>query len=193
MLVLPCSVAFAVLAAAQTAAAVGLRESFGKATLSEMDYFMCRTPDEIERSCTTGWNLKDGMRAFRQLHKTKELPVLEACRRYAPFSDHPCRSGTLTCNATLPQLLRGEYTVKQLGSIWEMQRHIRQYGSIVCSMQLYSDVKPFFAANRSDVYRGPGGCLWPAWGVRGCEGGGAQQRWACVKTGTDGELRRVVA
>jgi hypothetical protein len=71
----------------------------------------------------------------------------------------------LTCNTTIKQLEKGgDYTVKQLGSIWEMQRHIRQYGSIVCSMQLYSDVKPFFTTNRSDVYRGPGGCPWPAWG-----------------------------
>jgi hypothetical protein len=172
---LPCSVAFAVLAAAQTAAAVGLRQSFGNATLSEMDYFMCRTPDEIERSCTTGWSLKEGMRAFRQLHRTKQLPVLEACRRYAPLSDRPCRSTTLTCTTTLPQLLQGEYTVKQLGSIWEMQRHIRQHGSIVCSMQLYSDVKPFFAANRSGVYRQPGGCPGSVAQEVGRRGGGAAE------------------
>jgi hypothetical protein len=79
--------------------------------------------------------------------------VVEACRRYEPLSGTPC---SRTCTSTLPQLLQGVYKYKQLGSIVEMQRHIRQQGSIVCRMQLYSDVKPFFAANRNGVYKGPG-------------------------------------
>jgi hypothetical protein len=164
---LPCSVAFAVLAAAQTAAAVGLRQSFSSATLSELDYFICRAPDEIERSCSTGWSLKEGMRHFRQLQKADQLPVVDACRRYAPLSPSPC--GPPLCNTTLPQLRQGEYRIKQLGSIVEMQRHIRLHGSIVCSMQLYSDVKPFFAANRTGVYQGPGACPGNerAWDIQG--------------------------
>jgi hypothetical protein len=154
-------VAFAVLAAAQTAAAVGLRQSFSDATLSELDYFMCRTADDVfVRGCNSGWSLKEGMLAFVQLQRRQQLPVVEACRRYAPLDPSPC--GPAACSTTLPQLLQGVYRIKLLGSIAEMQRHIRQHGSIVCRMQLYSDIKSFFAANRGGVYKGPGGCagIW---------------------------------
>jgi hypothetical protein len=157
--VLPCSVAFAVLAAAQTAAAVALRESFGDTTLSEQDFFMCRTADQYqERGCSSGWSLREGMLAFAKLQGIAQLPVVEACRRYEPRSAAPC--GPATCTTTLPGLLLGQYTFTPLGSIVEMQRHIRQHGSIVCRMQLFSDIRPFFAANRSAVYKGPGGCPW---------------------------------
>jgi hypothetical protein len=148
-----CSVAFAVLAAAQTAAAVALRQSFSS-SLSEQDFFMCRTADQLlERGCSSGWGLREGMLAFAQLQRDKQLPVVEACRIYEPLSGSPC---SRTCTTTLPQLLQGAYRVKPLGSIVEMQRHIRQQGSIVCRMQLYSDIRPFFAANRGGVYTGPG-------------------------------------
>jgi hypothetical protein len=154
--VLPCSVAFAVLAAAQTAAAVALRQSFSSPTLSEQDFFVCRTEDQLlERSCSSGWNVREGMLAFVKLQRSKQLPVVEACRPYEPFSGAPC---IRFCNTTLPQLLQGEYKIKELGSIVEMQRHIRQHGSLVCRMQLYSDVKPFYQNNPFGIYKGPGGC-----------------------------------
>jgi hypothetical protein len=147
-------VAFAVLAAAQTAAAVALRQSFSRATLSEQDFYLCTSADQYQvRGCSSGWSLREGMLAFAKLHGSGQLPVVEACRRYEPLSGSPCDRA---CTTTLQELLLGEYKFKQLGSIVEMQRHIRQHGSIVCHMQLYSDIKPFFAANRSAVYKGPG-------------------------------------
>jgi hypothetical protein len=147
-------VAFAVLAAAQTAAAVALRQGFNGVSLSEQDYYMCRTPERfVVRDCGAGWGLKEGMLAFATLHSSGQLPVVEACRPYQPFSTTPC---SRTCNATLQQMLHGDFAIKLLGSIVEMQRHIRQQGSIVCRMQLYSDIKPFFAANPGAVYKGPG-------------------------------------
>jgi hypothetical protein len=147
-------VAFAVLGAAQTAAAVALRQSFSSSTLSEQDFYMCRTADRyLERGCTSGWGLREGMLAFAKLQDSKQLPVVEACRRYEPFSSTPC---SRTCTTTLPQLYEGVFRFKALGNIVDMQRHIRQQGSIVCRMQLYSDIKPFFAANPGGVYKGPG-------------------------------------
>jgi hypothetical protein len=147
-------VAFAVLAAAQTAAAVALRQNFTGVTMSEQDFYMCRTADKFqERGCSSGWSLREGMRAFAQLQDSKQLPVVEACRRYEPRSSAPC---TLTCTTTLPQLYEGMFKFKLLGSIVEMQHHIRQQGSIVCRMQLYSGIKSFFAANPGAVYKGPG-------------------------------------
>jgi hypothetical protein len=135
---------------------VALRQSFSSSTLSEQDFYMCRTADQLlERGCSSGWGLREGMLAFAQLQRDKQLPVVESCRSYEPLSDSPC---SRACTTTLPQLLEGQYRVKPLGSIVEMQRHIRQHGSIVCRMQLYSDIKPFFATYRGGVYKGPGGC-----------------------------------
>jgi hypothetical protein len=100
-------VAFAVLAAAQTAAAVALRQSFNGVTLSEQDYYMCRTVEQfLERGCSTGWSLEKGMLAFAKLQSSKQLPVVEACRSYEPLSATPC---SRTCTTTLPHLLQGEY------------------------------------------------------------------------------------
>jgi hypothetical protein len=149
-------VAFAVLAAAQTAAAVALRQSLNSTSLSEQDYYICRTPERfLVRDCGAGWGLKEGMLAFATLQSSGQLPVTDTCRPYAPLSSMPC---SRTCTTTLQQLLDGEFAVKSLGSIVEMQRHIRQQGSIVCRMQLYSDIKPFFAANPRAVYQRPGEC-----------------------------------
>jgi hypothetical protein len=158
-------VAFAVLAAAQTAAAVALRQGFNGSTLSEQDFYVCRTADPFQvRGCSSGWSLREGMLAFAKLQGSGQLPVVESCRRYEPLSAAPC---SRTCTTTLPQLLLGVYRYQQLGSIVEMQRHIRQHGSIVCRMQLYSDIKPFFRASPGGVYKGPGGCGAAAWGVGG--------------------------
>jgi hypothetical protein len=99
--VLPCSVAFAVLAAAQTAAAVALRQSVSSSTLSEQDFYMCSSADKFQmRGCSTGWSLKEGMLAFAQLQSSGQLPVVEACRRYEPRSKAPCsRSCTPHCRS----------------------------------------------------------------------------------------------
>jgi hypothetical protein len=151
-------VAFAVLAAARTAAAVGLRQSFSleNATLSEQDFFMCATGEDFqERGCSAGWSLRDGMLAFARLQDSAQLPVIEACRPYEPRSQDPC---SRTCSTTLQELLLGMYSFTPLGNIVDMQRHIRQHGSIVCRMQLFPDIKPFFEANPGGVYKGPGGC-----------------------------------
>jgi hypothetical protein len=155
-----------VLAAAQTAAAAALRQSLTDTTLSEQDFYFCRNSatDEFQkRGCSSGWSIKEGMVAFAALQKAKQLPVVEACRPYNPADTSPC---SRTCETTLPQLLQGRYAYQRLGSIVEMQRHIREHGSIVCRMQLYSDIKPFFDANRGGVYKRPG--AW--WGSACVEG-----------------------
>jgi hypothetical protein len=137
---------------------VALRQGFNGSSLSEQDYYLCRTAEQdMVRECSSGWTLKDGMLAFARLQRSGQLPVVEQCRPYAPRSTAgglgPCAR---TCSTTLQELLQGRYLVKQLGSIVDMQRHIRQQGSIVCRMQLYSDIRPFFAKNPGAVYRGPG-------------------------------------
>jgi hypothetical protein len=53
--------------------------------------------------------------------------------------------------------LYGKFETRPLGSIPDMQRHIRQHGSIVCRMQLFSDIREFFMDNPLAVYEKPGG------------------------------------
>jgi hypothetical protein len=38
-----------------------------------------------------------------------------------------------------------------------LQDHIRNYGSAITRLEVYSDMRPFFTANPRGVYNGPGG------------------------------------
>jgi hypothetical protein len=68
-----------------------------------------------------------GVEAWLELHGSGKLPVLASCLPYNPGSGS-CKA---SCTATLPELLQGEYQAVPLSSIVNMQRHIRQYGSIM--------------------------------------------------------------
>jgi hypothetical protein len=153
-----CSVAFAVLAAAQTAAAVTLQQGFNGSSFSEEDFFFCRTKEQgVVRDCNSGWSIQDGMLAFTEMQRRGQLPVLEAC---LPFTPADNAGGAASCNrsctTTLQQLLYGKFEAKPLAAIPDMQRHIRQHGSIVCRMQLFSDIRPFFIKFPRGVYEKPG-------------------------------------
>jgi hypothetical protein len=154
-----CSVVFSVLAAAQTAAAVALRKSFNGSSWSEQDFFFCLTAGRSEVvTCRGAFTLLGGINTFIAQQKTKKLPVLEACLPYAPDENAagaaPC---SRSCSTTLQDLKYGDFQSQRLISIPQMQRHIRDHGSIVCSWQLFSNVKPFFRQSKDGVYMGPGG------------------------------------
>jgi hypothetical protein len=127
--------------------------------LSEQDFFFCRTQDaSVLRDCGGGWTLKEGMLAFIEAQGNNELPVTEACLPFTPtINAGGAATCKRTCTTTMKQLQQGEYRSRPLGNIWDMQRHIRQHGSIVCRMQLFSDIRPFFVDNPLGVYNGPGG------------------------------------
>jgi hypothetical protein len=150
-------VAFVVLAAAQTAAAMALKTSF-RSTLSEQHFYHCLSvkPGYV-RSCDTGLSIMDGVDAWLALQRKGTLPVLAACLPYtggnSPGASSP--ECTPSCKATLPQLLQGEYKVEPLSSIVAMQRHIRRHGSIMCRMDLWTDMRRFFEADRFGTYKGP--------------------------------------
>jgi hypothetical protein len=154
-----CSVAFAVLGAAQTAASVALKVSFGDESMSEQDFFFCRTKDrKVLRDCGGGWTLEKGMLAFIESQDGGQLPVTEACLPFTPdINVGGAAACKRTCTTKLQQLVQGQYRSRPLGYIWDMQRHIREQGSIVCRMQLFSDIRPFFADKPLGVYKGPGG------------------------------------
>ena len=46
-----------------------------------------------------------------------------------------------------------------LGSVWDMQEHIRLHGSVMCNIDIYPDFRPFFQGQPGGVYKGPG--EWP--------------------------------
>jgi hypothetical protein len=71
--------------------------------------------------------MTDGANAWIRLHNEGRLPVLASCLPY-DTSVGGCKS---SCTATVPELLQGQYQVAQLSSTVNMQRHIRQHGSIV--------------------------------------------------------------
>lgn len=79
------------------------------------------------RDCDSGLTMYKGVEAWLELHRTGKLPVLASCLPYSP-SGGGC---TPSCTTTLPELLQGEYQAKPLSSIVNMQRHIRQHGSIM--------------------------------------------------------------
>jgi hypothetical protein len=84
----------------------------------------------FERNCEAGLTMLEGIRAWLELHRTERLPVLASCLRY-DLSDPVAGGCKPSCRNTLPELLQGFYTAVPLSSIVSMQRHIRQYGSIV--------------------------------------------------------------
>jgi hypothetical protein len=147
------AVAFAVLAAAQTAAAVALNNSLPAASLSEHDFYFCTPRDSvIPRSCDRGMAFSSALQLFLRELRTSESIATEECVPYQPERG-ACKRN---CNGTAAQLWRGTWQAVQLYTVADMQRHILARGSIICSMPLYSDTRPFYMANQSGIYPGPG-------------------------------------
>jgi hypothetical protein len=149
------TVAFAVLAAAQTAAAVALNTSLQADSLSEHEFFFCLSREsDFIKDCRSTMFLKDGVQALLKEQRTRESIALEECVPYQPVRGvDACQR---RCTRTAAQLWRGTWKAKQLASIADMQRHILFHGSIICRLPLYSDIRPFYKANSSGIYRGPG-------------------------------------
>jgi hypothetical protein len=105
------------------------------------------------RTCGSGMSMREGVTNWLNIHKAKQLPVLESCMPYTPTSPSCSK---YKCRTSVPELQMGGFLATPLSSTWEMQRHIRQYGSIVCRINLYTDLKPFFVDKPTGVYPGPG-------------------------------------
>lgn len=80
-----------------------------------------------ERNCDAGLTMAAGVDAWLELHRAGRLPVLASCLPYSPTG----RSCQPSCTTTFEELLQGEYRAVPLSSIVNMQRHIRQHGSIM--------------------------------------------------------------
>jgi hypothetical protein len=160
------SVAFAVLAAAQTAAAVALNTSLPAASLSEHDLYFCAADNTYSpRSCRTGMYIITGVRSFLTEERTPDSVAAEECVPYQP--DRGADACKRKCQGTAAQLWRGTWTAQGLFTVVDMQRHIRTRGSIICRLPLYSDIRSFYRAKPDGIFRPgerlttsrDGGCL----------------------------------
>ena len=145
--------AFAVLAAAESAMAVALQQSASGA-LSEQDFYFCKgARPGFQSSCDEAWTLVGGVENFIKLHDSKQYITTTKCMSYNPFRSDVCSAG---CTEVLPALKSGSFKGTTLNSLARMQDYIRRYGSIVCRIDIYSDLRSFFQSHRAGVYRGPG-------------------------------------
>ena len=152
----PCSacLAFAVTAAAESAMATALQQE-AKGALSEHDFYFCKgiSPG---RSCKEDFSLQDSVSRWIDLHNSKNYITTSDCLRYDPDKVPLCRARP-SCNPDIPAFAKGSFRAVTLRTIPSMQQHIRNHGSVVCPIDIYSDFRDFFAKSREGVYKGPGG------------------------------------
>jgi hypothetical protein len=105
--------------------------------------------------------LEDGCKAAQALHQEDKL-VVEACLPYTPNQLHSGALCTQACSRQPPELLLGQLDIVPLSTIWTMQQHIREHGSIMCRMELYrsdgqAELRRLYATGARGVYRATGG------------------------------------
>jgi hypothetical protein len=128
-----------------------------RSSLSEPDFFFCKATfgTAEERQCSNTWTILEGVNAWCEVHKRQSYVVLDTCMPKGVYSSSAC--SRYKCEDTDKALTLGSFTFKRLESVWEMQDHIRQHGSIICRLQIYSSFKPFFERSPGGVYKGPTG------------------------------------
>jgi hypothetical protein len=148
-------VAFAIVATAETSLATALRKDASSMDFSEQDFYFCKasTP-EFEPSCFSTWSLKEGLWAWIRLANEGNYITNERCLPFQPSSPTSCRG---KCSEVDPALPTGRFTAEPLAKLEYMQDYIRNHGSVLCSIEISSDFRPFFKSNPKGVYRGPGG------------------------------------
>jgi C1A family cysteine protease len=149
-------VSFAVLGALQAAVSAALGRRLGaNSSLSVQKLYFCN--ERTLRGCDVGMSLQGALEEATALHEKDEL-VVDACLPYTPQQSSP--QCTPTCTQSFPELGLGTLRTVQLSSIANMQQHIREHGSIICAMELYTttsgeqELKKFYAGG---VYNRTGG------------------------------------
>jgi hypothetical protein len=157
--------AYVVLAAAQSAIGCALGQN-ASSQLSEHDFFFCKAvaPGE-ERSCTSSWTVFEAVQALVRTTNSRMYPVTERCM---PNTYTTTRSCAARCQDTLPALSQGTFRYVKLGTAWEVQEWIRKHGSVITRLNVFSDMRPFFAKYRSGVYNGPSEPAWVQPTARAC-------------------------
>jgi hypothetical protein len=159
-------VAYAVVAAAETAAAVRLQSTLGSSRLSGANFYFCGYPNvtvAYQPSCdSAGLTIKDGVIALSRLLGQGQVPLTDGCFTFVQTSfwdpTRDCKARTPTCvdSQSARLLRRGRLTWMGLSSVWQMQKHIRQFGSIVCPITLFPSLQKALGIVSGAVYNGPG-------------------------------------
>uniref|UniRef100_A0A383VH09 Peptidase C1A papain C-terminal domain-containing protein n=1 Tax=Tetradesmus obliquus TaxID=3088 RepID=A0A383VH09_TETOB len=153
--------AFAVAAAAETAMASVLQVDVRQCSISVQALYSC-PPGRPTRSCSAGWNLQDALEQLQQ--RGQSLPTT-ACLPYTPDFRAQLTAAQLctsSCSTPSQHASRGQFSSKQITSIWEAQQHIRRYGAVVSRFDVRSDFGRFFADKRNAkaVYKPSAGAVF---------------------------------
>uniref|UniRef100_A0A383VXT3 LysM domain-containing protein n=1 Tax=Tetradesmus obliquus TaxID=3088 RepID=A0A383VXT3_TETOB len=187
--------AFAVVAAAQAAAASVLQRDVQQLLLSVQDLFFCGAS---RRSCESGWNFEA---ALQELERRKLLR--SDCMPYAVSYkvDFATRACVSKCDDFNPLISKGSFVRVPVGDDWDAQRAIRESGAIVTSFDILDDFKAFSnkSGNAKAVYAPAKGAELSemhAVAIVGYHGAGtADGYWICLnswgKDWADGGLFRV--
>lgn len=110
-------VAFAVVAAAQAAAATELQIDVSQLLLSVQDLAFC---GPAKRQCRSGWNF---LAALQELQQRQLLN--NNCMPYKPNfkSDDMC---SRSCSQINPHVAKGRFSYVTVSRAWEAQRYIRE-------------------------------------------------------------------
>jgi hypothetical protein len=168
-------VSFTALGALQAAVSAALGRKFGaNSSLSVQQLHFCS--QQFIRGCDVGVSMATVLQEAKALHEKDGL-VVEGCLPYSPEQLQSSAQCSPSCKQSLPELRLGTLAVVSLGSIWQMQQHIREHGSIMCRMELYQtadgqqELRQLYAKGAKGIYNGTGECtagvrVW-AWVVGG--------------------------
>ncbi len=133
-------VAWAVTSAAETAMATALRVNVLSCSISVQALYFCPAGGGPVRSCDAGWTLQDAITQLEQ--RGRSLPTTE-CLPYNPdFRGDLSRNQMCIGSCSGPNEFadQGFFSSKQVTNFWRAQAHIREYGSVVTSFDVYSGV-----------------------------------------------------
>jgi hypothetical protein len=130
----PCqtSVAFAVGAAAEAAAASALQINGSSISLSQQDLQFC---PGLQRGCYDNWEIRPALDRL-----VNDTVVDSECLPYtAPQSDDPARLCNYRCQDPPRAVLQGKFGYSPLRDVIAAQKQIRRYGAFVTRFNLYDD------------------------------------------------------
>uniref|UniRef100_A0A383WI10 Peptidase C1A papain C-terminal domain-containing protein n=1 Tax=Tetradesmus obliquus TaxID=3088 RepID=A0A383WI10_TETOB len=130
----PCqtSVAFAITAAAEAAAASALQINGSSISLSQQDLQFC---PGLQRGCYDNWEIRPALERL-----VNDTVVDSECLPYtAPQSDDPARLCNYRCRDPPRAILQGKFGYSPLRDVISAQKQIRRYGAFVTRFNLYED------------------------------------------------------
>jgi hypothetical protein len=130
-------VAFAVTSAAETAMAAALGVPVQECSISVQGLYFCEPAGPV-KSCGSGWTLPEALRQLEQRSST--IPTAN-CLPYKPDEQGQLTPQEMcegSCSYANELASQGRFSSKQIGSVWEAQQHIRQYGAVVTRFDVYS-------------------------------------------------------